>query len=157
MIAVMKRISLVAVFVFVLGVAISNAQTVTGSISGGAVTRGSATRASVVLNIPAGLHVNSSRPSGEYMIPTTVKVSSTAGVRLSRVTYPRGVDRKFEFSQKAINVYEGRVVFPFTITPSETFRGRQVVVTATVRYQACTNEVCYAPKTKTITLKARVN
>jgi len=131
-------------------------QTVTGSITGGAVTRGKASRGTVVLSIPGGLHVNSSRPSGEYMVPTTVRISSTAGVTLGRVTFPKGVDKKFDFSQKPINVYEGRVTFPFTVTPNETFRGREVVVNVTVKYQACTNEVCYAPKTKTIKLKARV-
>lgn len=156
MMTVMKRSIILSAVVLFLGVA-ANAQTVKGSIAGGTVTRGTAARGTVVLNIPGGLHVNSSRPSGEYMIPTTVKVTSTAGVKVGRVTYPRGVDRKFDFSQKAINVYEGRVVFPFTVTPAATFRGRQVVVNVTVRYQACTNEVCYAPKTKSITIKANVN
>lgn len=151
------RNSLIAVaFVFVFCFAAS-AQTVTGSIKGGAVTRGKPTRATVTLAIPGGLHVNSSRPSGEFMIPTTVKVTSQAGVKISAVTYPRGANRQFEFSQTPLNVYEGRVNFGFNVTPSETFRGRQVVVNVTVHYQACTNEVCYAPKTKTITLKAQVN
>jgi hypothetical protein len=158
MIAIMKKTILAAVSLVVFGSAAHvAAQTVTGSIGNGTVTRGEAARGTVVLRIPGGLHVNSSRPSGEYMIPTTVRVSSVAGVKVSRVTYPRGHDRKFEFSQKPINVYEGRVVFPFTVTPGATFRGRQVRVNVSVRYQACTNEVCYAPKTKTITLTAKVN
>lgn len=149
---------LAATFVFVLGTAADlSAQTVTGAIGRGTVTRGEATRATVILRIPSGLHVNSSRPSSEYMIPTSVRITSAAGVKLGRVMYPRGQDRKFEFSQKPINVYEGRVVFPFTVTPAATFRGRQVRVNVSVRYQACTNEVCYSPKTKTITLTARVN
>ncbi len=45
---------------------------VTGSIANGTVTRGTAARATVTLNIPGGLHTNSSRPGGEYASPTTV-------------------------------------------------------------------------------------
>jgi hypothetical protein len=156
MIATMKTVIATFVFVLVLGIAAVSAQTVTGSIGNGTVTRGTASRARVVLSIPSGLHVNSSRPNGEYMIATTVRASSK-DAKVGGVSYPRGTNRKFEFSEKALNVYEGRVAFGFNVTPAATFRGRTVRVTVTVRYQACTNEVCYAPKSKSITLTARVN
>jgi hypothetical protein len=133
-----------------------SAQTVKGSIGTGTVTRGTAAKATVTLTIPGGLHVNSSRPNGEYAIATTVRPSAASGVKVGAVNYPKGTDRKFEFSEKPLNVYEGRVNFTFPVTAASTFRGREVVVSVTVRYQACTNEVCYSPKTKTITLKARV-
>jgi DsbC/DsbD-like thiol-disulfide interchange protein len=149
-----------AAFLTVLFAALSvlsvSAQTVKGSIANGTVTRGTAAKATVTLTIPGGLHVNSSRPNGEYAIATTVRPSAPSGVKVGAVNYPKGTDRKFEFSEKALNVYEGRVNFSFPVTASSTFRGREVVVSVTVRYQACTNEVCYSPKTKTITLKARV-
>jgi hypothetical protein len=132
-----------------------NAQTVRGSIANGTVTRGTPARATVVLSIPAGLHVNSSRPSGEYMIPTRVSASAR-GVKIGSVIYPRGRDRKFDFSDHAINVYEGRTAFTFAITVPESYRGSAVAVRVSVKYQACTNEACYAPKTKNLTLTARV-
>jgi DsbC/DsbD-like thiol-disulfide interchange protein len=132
------------------------AQTVSGFIGKGSVGRGRSVRGAIVLNIPGGLHVNSNRPDSEYSIPTTVRVSTAGGARVSGVTYPRGKDRKFQFSPDTINVYEGRVSFPFTVTVPRGFRGNVVRVTATVRYQACTDEVCYQPRTKTITLSARV-
>ena len=129
---------------------------VSGSIGNGTVTRGTAARATVTLSIPGGLHTNSSRPGGEYAIPTTIRASSK-DAKIGAVSYPRGTNRKFEFSEKPLNVYEGRVRFNFNVTVPATFRGRTIKVNVTVRYQACTNEVCYAPKTKQITLTANVN
>lgn len=129
---------------------------VSGSIANGTVTRGTAARATVTLNIPRGLHTNSSRPGGEYAIPTTVRASSK-DAKIGAVSYPRGTSRKFEFSEKPLNVYEGRVRFGFNVTVPATFRGRTIKVNVSVRYQACTNEVCYAPKTKQVTLTATVN
>jgi len=108
-----------------------------------------------MLSIPGGLHVNSNRPNSEYAIPTTARVSGT-GVRVSGVTFPRGKNRKFQFSENSINVYDGTVRFPFTVTVPATFKGNIVRVRAVVRYQACTDEVCYPPKSKEITLTARV-
>ncbi|MGQ0542133.1 MAG: protein-disulfide reductase DsbD domain-containing protein [Blastocatellia bacterium] len=133
----------------------SLAQTVSGSIGNGIVSRGSAAKGSVVLIIPGGLHVNSNRPNSQYAIPTTVRVSGT-GVRLSGVTFPRGKNRKFQFSDSVINVYEGTVRFPFTVNVPANFKGNVVRVRAVIRYQACTDEVCYPPKNKEVTLTARI-
>lgn len=140
---------------FVLGVVSAAAQSVSGSIAGGQIARGGSAKGSIVLSIPGGLHVNSNRPASEYSIPTTVRLSG-AGLRLSGPTFPRGVNRKFQFSENTINVYEGTVRFPFTVRVPAGFKGDTVRVRAVIRYQACTDEVCYPPRTKEITLTARV-
>lgn len=133
----------------------THGQTVSGSLSGGKVAKGRSARGTIVLSIPAGLHVNSNRPSSPYAIPTTVKLSG-AGVRVAGPTFPRGRDRKFGFSDIAINVYEGTVAFPFTVTVPARFKGDTVRVRAVVRFQACNDEVCYPPRTKEIMITARV-
>lgn len=131
------------------------AQEVSGSLGNGTVRRGSTARGTVVLAIPSELHVNSNKPRSEYAIPTTVRVSS-AGVRVGPVSFPRGTDRKFQFSENLINVYEGTIFFPFTVTVPRTYKGNTVTVKAVVRYQACTDEVCYPPRSRTIDITARV-
>jgi DsbC/DsbD-like thiol-disulfide interchange protein len=134
----------------------TQAQTVTGSLGNGTVVRGKAARGTIQMTIPGGLHVNSNRPSSEYAIPTVVTLSVT-GARAGNVIYPKGKNRKFQFSENPINVYEGRVRFPFTVMVPAKGRGNVVRVRATVRYQACTDEVCYPPRTKTVTVTARVS
>ena len=133
----------------------ADAQTVSGSIGDGTVGKGKAARGSVVLSIPSGLHVNSNRPASQYAIPTTVRLTAQ-GARVNGPTFPRGANRKFQFSESTINVYEGTVRFPFTVTVPAGFRGDTVRVRAVVRYQACTDEVCYPPRSKEVTLTARV-
>jgi thiol:disulfide interchange protein len=132
-----------------------SSQTISGSIGNGIITRGSAAKGSVILSIPGGLHVNSSRPNSQYAIATDVRVSGQ-GVKTSSVRYPSGRNRKFNFSENQINVYEGRTVFPFTVNVPVNFSGNTVKVRAVVKYQACTEEVCYPPKTKEVTLTAKV-
>lgn len=156
----MKKIlftgSIFAIIAFFAGGVFSvNAQTVSGSLGNGTVSRGATAKGSIVLSIPGGLHVNSSRPNSEYAIPTSVRVSGQ-GVRSGGISYPRGRNRKFQFSENVINVYEGRVSIPFTVTVPANFRGDTVRVRAVVRYQACTDEVCYPPRSKDVTITARV-
>lgn len=140
--------------IFLVGVSTeANAQTFSGSI--GTIKRGGAAKATIVMSVPNGLHVNSSRPNSEYAIPTVVRVSAT-GVKVGAVGYPRGKTRKFGFSEDSINVYEGQTVFNFNIAVPANFKGNVVKIRAIVRYQACTDEVCYAPKSKEITLTAKV-
>jgi len=131
----------------------ANAQSVSGSV--GAVKRGGSVRGTIVMSIPGGLHVNSSRPNSQYAVPTVVRVSAV-GAKVSGVSYPRGKNRKFGFSEDTINVYEGRTAFGFNLTVPAKFKGNAVKIRAVVRYQACTDEVCYAPKSKEITLTAKI-
>ena len=131
----------------------ANAQTISGSI--GTVKRGGSVRGTIVMDVPGGLHVNSNRPNSEYAIPTVVRVSAT-GAKVGAVRYPRGKNRRFAFSEDTINVYEGRTTFSFNLSVPANFKGNTVRVRVVVRSQACTDEVCYAPKTKEITLTARV-
>ena len=145
----------VSVFLFATGSIRSDAQTVSGSFANETVRRGTSTSGVIALEIPKELHVNSNKPNSEYAIPTTVRVSGN-GVKLGPVTFPPGENRKFQFSENTINVYEGTAFFWFTVTVPRNYKGKTVDVKAMVRYQACTNEVCYPPRNKEVTITARV-
>lgn len=135
-----------------------NAQTAKGSIANGKIKRGGTARATVVLDIPGGLHVNSYRPNSDNLIATRVTASGT-GAKIGPVSYPRGVNKRFAFqddSDKPLNVYEGRAVFNFNVTVPANYRGNTISVRTTVRFQACNNEVCFAPKKQEIVLTASV-
>lgn len=152
-----KSIKAIVLFgILFVGTLATNAQTVTGTIANGEVTRGRKAKSTVVLDIPHDLHTNSNRPGSEYAIPTTVKVKPVSGVKIGAVVYPRGMNKKFEFAEKALNIYEGRVEFAFDVTVPRSYRKPSVEIEVTVRYQACTNEVCYPPKSKLAKLTARV-
>lgn len=157
----MKKIIRTTAVVFGLLIAVTicaadaSAQTFSGSIGNGTIARGGSARGTVTMRMTGGIHVNSNRPNSEYAIPTTVRATGR-GVKVSAVSYPRGKNKKFSFSNDSINVYDGSVSFGFNVTVPANFKGDTVRVNVAVRYQACTDEVCYPPKTHTMTLTARV-
>ena len=146
-----KTLAILVLAIFAIG---ADGQTVTGLIEGD-VTRGKKARAVITLEIPSDLHVNSNKPHSEFAIATSVKPTAK-GVKFGAVEYPKGEDKKFAFSESLLNVYVGTVTFPFDISVPRTFRGKEIAVDVAVRYQACNDEVCFPPKTKTVTLTAPV-
>ncbi|MGI8494185.1 MAG: protein-disulfide reductase DsbD domain-containing protein [Pyrinomonadaceae bacterium] len=156
-----KKIFLGLIFSSALFFAVgsASAQTASGSIAGGKIKRGRTARATVVLNIPGGLHVNSYRPNSDNLIATRVYASGV-NAKIGPVSYPRGVNKKFAFqddSDKPLNVYEGRAVFNFNVTVPANYKGNTVSVRTTVKFQACNDEVCFAPKKQEFVLTASVN
>lgn len=149
-----KNFSFAVILTFAF-LTITNAQTLSGSIGKGFIKRGGAAKTTVILNIPDGVHTNSSRPNSEYLIPTSVKISSS-GVKLGTVMYPRGKNKKFEFSEEPLNIYERRAAFNFIVAVPKNYKGNTVNIRAVVDYQACTSEVCYPPKKQEIILTAKV-
>ncbi|HYE15830.1 MAG TPA: protein-disulfide reductase DsbD domain-containing protein [Pyrinomonadaceae bacterium] len=117
--------------------------------------QGSTFQAAVVLDIPRGLHVNANKPLGKYAVPTTVKIDAPRGFKITPVTYPRGSVRTFRFGgaeAERLAVYEGLAVVRFNVSVPANHEIGVARVRATVRYQSCTDEVCFPPATREIVL-----
>ena len=99
--------------------------------------------------IQDGLHINAHQPRSPYLIPTTLTLSAPAGVHVLGVEYPQAKDYHFAFSPKeALSVYTGslRILVHLRAQPG-TFS-----MSASLRYQACDNQMCNPPKTLHFTL-----
>ena len=132
---------------------------VNGFFSVDRAQQGSSFQAAVVMDIPGGLHVNANRPLAKYSVPTVVKVDAPRGFRVTPVTYPRGSVRAFRFGgsdESRIAVYEGRAIFRFNVSvpPEQPFGVENVRVS--VRFQSCTDEVCYPPAARDLALRIAV-
>ena len=126
---------------------------VNGFFSVDLAQQGSTFQAAVVMEIPDGLHVNANKPLGKYSVPTVVKVDAPRGFRVTPVTYPRGTVRTFSFGGSdatRIAVYEGRTLIRFNVSvPADQPFGVETV-RISVRFQSCTDEVCYPPATRNL-------
>ena len=121
--------------------------------------QGSTFQAAVVMDIPRGLHVNSNRPLGKYAVPTVVKIDAPRGFRVTSVSYPRGSVRTFNFGGSGADrlaVYEGRAVFRFSVSVPAGHSLGVETVRVSVRFQSCTDEVCFPPATRELALRIAV-
>ncbi|MEP6993896.1 MAG: cytochrome c biogenesis protein CcdA [Acidobacteriota bacterium] len=94
-------------------------------------------------HLEAGWHVNSHHPSEDYLIPTTVKMDPSAGVKFGEPRYPEGKKQKFAFSETPLSVYAERFVIDVPVAWS----GAAPPLSGAVEFQACNDTQCLAPAT----------
>jgi hypothetical protein len=96
-----------------------------------------------------GLHVNSHNPHSEDLVPTTLKLPESSGVRLANAIFPPGADFAFPADpNEKLSVYTGE----FTIHAELVATKGNHLVEATLRYQACNDQVCMPPRSIPVTI-----
>jgi thioredoxin:protein disulfide reductase len=110
------------------------------------VPRGQTFEAAVVLEIAKGFHMNSNKPSEDYLIPTTITPNPPAGIRVVDTMYPQGQMKTFTFSpNKPLNVYTDTATLRLKLATDASTPLGSVSIPATLRYQACNDTACLPP------------
>jgi thiol:disulfide interchange protein DsbD len=123
---------------------------VNGSIAPDKTRKGRTVRATVVMEIPSGLHVQSNRPLDKYLVATKLDIETPPGMNVGPVTYPRPVMRNLKFSKGAVSVFEGRAMIRFTVTVPQNYSGSSGEIKGKLRFQACNDESCFPPVTREV-------
>ena len=110
------------------------------------VPRGKEFQVAVVADIKSGYHVNSHKPSDEYLIATSLTPQLPAGFQILDTIYPAGRQEKFSFSpDKPLDVYTGSVVFRVRLVAQAEAAIGAVNIPVILRYQACNDTTCLPP------------
>lgn len=123
---------------------------VSGSLAPDKVKKGRVVRASVVMDIPAGLHVQSNKPLDKFLIATKLDVETPTGMKVGPISYPRALMRKLKFSKGVVAVYEGKSVVRFNVTVPPDYSGGSGEIKGKLRFQACDDESCFPPVTREV-------
>jgi hypothetical protein len=123
---------------------------VSGSLTPDKTRKGRTIRGSVVMDIPSGLHVQSNKPLDKFLIPTKLELETPAGMKVGPISYPRAVMRNLKFSKGAVAVFEGRATIRFNVTVPAGYKGGSGDISGKLRFQACTDESCFAPVTREV-------
>ena len=107
-----------------------------GPSAGGGILRLTAT-------IASGWHVNSHKPSEEYLIATAAHLDPQPGVTFGEPAYPEGVAKKFSFSETALSVYE--TSFTIQVPVLWDVAKPPSAISGKLDYQACNDKSCMAP------------
>jgi thiol:disulfide interchange protein DsbD len=121
------------------------------------VPRGKEFQAAVVVKISTGYHMNSHKPSDNYLIPTTLTPQLPSGFKLAEAVYPAGRDEKFPFSpDKPLNVYSGSVTLRLRLTAEDGAALGATTIPVTLRFQACNMSACLPPVKVPVNLQLQV-
>jgi|SRR5580704_4523094 uncharacterized protein YcnI len=110
------------------------------------VPRGKEFKIAVVADIAKGFHMNSHKPSDDYLIATTLKPQLPAGFELLDALYPKGRLEKFSFSpDHPLDVYSESVTLVLRLSAKSAAALGPAEIPMILRYQACNDSACLPP------------
>ncbi|MBI5464637.1 MAG: hypothetical protein HY966_06785, partial [Ignavibacteriales bacterium] len=126
---------------------VSSANKVTAEVklSSDVVFTGGSVRAAVVLHIQDGWHINSHKPTFDYLIGTSLQLAQNAKAIISDIQYPEGKRLTLGFADQPLDVYDGSIKILFTLKLSDKLVAGNDSVVAFVTAQSCNDQVCLAP------------
>jgi hypothetical protein len=108
---------------------------------------GKTASATFQFRINPGMHINSSKPSSELLIPTKLRLESTPEIKVGRIAYPPGHPFAFSFApEEKLDVYSGDVTLNVPVTPFAKTKAGSYSLKGELTYQACDNHSCFPPK-----------
>ena len=109
------------------------------------VPRGRNFEVAVVVVILSGYHMNAHKTSDEFLIPTTLTTQPPQGFREVETIYPEGHLKKFSFSDKPLNVYDGSITLRTRLEAGADVPLGDDTFRFVLRYQACNDTACLPP------------
>jgi peroxiredoxin len=112
----------------------------------------------VRIAMDAGFHVYAN-PLPEGFVATTVQVGPVEGLAVGEAVYPATHPREFPELEVTLPVYESTAIVAVPVTAeAELFRGTDkpptLKIPVEVSYQACSETVCYRPRTVELVVEA---
>ena len=131
--------------------------TATGHVSLSNVPQGGNVQIAVAIQIREPWHVNAHKVTEDFLVPTDVAFELPEGVTLRGTVYPPGVEKKLDFAESALRLYDGTVHVGAIIDVGKEAAIGETTVIAHVTYQACDNEKCLLPQTIDVNIPLRIS
>ena len=107
-------------------------------------------RVAVQVRLPEGFHTQSNRPRDPSLIPTVLTIEPPSGVRVEELVFPPSTDFVQMGQDEPLSVFEREFVIGVELSVAGLSPG-PVEVAGRLRYQACDENLCYAPTTVPVT------
>lgn len=121
------------------------------------LTRGKTNTVDLAFRVPSGYHINSNKPSAEYLIPTTLRLDIPTDIVVGKISYPEGQEMSFAFApDEKLSVYTGDFALALSIRPLSTVLPGKYEFHGELKYQACDNAACYPPKKLPVQFEVKV-
>jgi hypothetical protein len=121
------------------------------------VSKGKANIVKLEFHIGEGFHINSNKPSAEYMIPTVLRLDPPTDIVIGKITYPPGEEMTFPFApNEKLSVYSGDFTLAVMVRPLSSVLPGKYEFRGQMRYQACDHAACFPPKNLPVQFEVKV-
>ena len=111
---------------------------------------GGSARAALQVRLPKELHVQSNKPRDPSLIPTELTVDAPSGISVGEVVFPPAVDLAQAGQPEPLAVFGSEFAIGVRFDVARGAPQGAIEIPARLRYQACDENLCYAPATATL-------
>jgi uncharacterized protein len=127
-----------------------------GSVDAKPVAAGDSTRVRITLKIARGYHVNANPAASDFYIPLEVKLADSVGLHAGTTRYPKGKKWRLAGTDEDLLVYGGAVTVDVPVAVVKEAKIGEQMLSGSVDFQACTDELCLMPDSLRFTIKVVV-
>lgn len=121
-----------------------------------AYPQGGAYPLALKLTIAPGYYIYSNRPLKPDYIPTEVRFSLPAGLKLDYVAFPQPREHNSAFSEEKVKGFSGTILVRATLTVAEDAARGPQQIRVTLAYQGCSEKACLLPREKAFDFQIKV-
>ena len=118
---------------------------VTAVAPSGPVAPGESVLLTLCVHLPVGIHVQSDKPRDLSLIATTLALTPPPGVTIDRVEFPAPHEFVQAGQKTALLVFASDFAVQVHLTVSGQASIGELKIPAVLRYQACSDRVCFVP------------
>lgn len=112
---------------------------------------GGSVRAALQIRLPKQLHVQSNKPRDPSLIPTVLTIDAPPGVRVGEIVFPEASDLAQVGQAEPLKVFGHEFAIGVRFDFQAGVAPGAIEIPARLRYQACDENLCYAPASATLT------
>jgi thiol:disulfide interchange protein DsbD len=113
-------------------------------------------RLAVVIDVADRWHINANPANAEGLIPTTLTLQPPSSMVIDRIIYPPGATTKVSWSDTPVALYTGRAIIFAEGHVNADAKPGLLKLEGSVRYQACNDSICIAPKNIPVTVETEI-
>jgi thiol:disulfide interchange protein DsbD len=116
-------------------------------LSADKIRAGGTAQIALQLHIGKGWHINSHKPTFDYLIGTSFELGAKEGIILTDLQYPSGIPVLLSFSDTPLDVYEDTVTIYASVKTSGKLTPGKDTIGGNLTIQACNDRICLPPST----------
>jgi thiol:disulfide interchange protein DsbD len=108
---------------------------------------GTAVRAALQVSLPKQLHVQSNKPRDPTLIPTVLTIDAPRGIGVGEIVFPPAMDLEQLGQPEPLAVFGSEFAIGVRFDVGREAPQGPIDIPGRLRYQACDENLCYAPAT----------
>ncbi|NOX45160.1 MAG: hypothetical protein GXO72_05460, partial [Caldiserica bacterium] len=120
------------------------------------VPRGGEAALEITVYIEPGWHINAAGVEQEPLIPTALTFEAPTYIAVGVPRFPEPEHEELPWAGRTLALYTDRIVVTVPVRASPEAAPGEGVLRGTLRYQACSGDVCLPPAEKGFTVEVRV-